>query len=48
MMSVSILERIANVLIAIAEILLSRLKEREVNKDQASASVVDPDLIQFG
>ena len=47
-MSTNTLERIANILILIAEVLIARLKERESKNEQASAKVVDPDLIQFG
>ena len=47
-MKISILERIAEILIAIAEVLVNRLKDKDLNKDAAQASVSDPDYIAFG
>lgn len=59
-MSTSILERIANILILIAELLIAKQRERLENKDQAMGDIeeslsvehsgkhIDPDLIQFG
>lgn len=47
-MKISILERIAEILIAIAEVLVRKLKERDDDKDVAQAADFDPDVISFG